>query len=58
MKIFKLYPRGREAGSWGSIEAFRSVISQSTAEIFLGPDHTASIYNALVTWHNKASVPC
>ncbi len=49
VKFFKLYPRGREARSWGNIGAFRSTISQSTAEIFLTPDHTGGVHNAFVT---------
>ena len=35
VKIFKLYPVGREARSWGNIEAYWSLESQSTAQIFL-----------------------
>ena len=35
MKFFKLYPRGREAESWGNIRTFRSIRLQSTTEIFL-----------------------
>ena len=34
-KFFKLYMRGREAKSWGSIGAYRSLRSQSTTKIFL-----------------------
>ena len=39
MKFSKLYPRGREARSRGNIGAFRFVISQFTAKIFLAPNH-------------------
>jgi hypothetical protein len=37
VKFLKLYPRGREARSWGCIGAFTLVTSQLTAEIILGP---------------------
>ena len=50
MKFFKLYLTGREAKSWGNIKSFRFVTSQSTAKIFLAPDHTGGIHNALMTW--------
>jgi hypothetical protein len=39
MKFFKLYLRGRETRTWGSIRAFRYVRWQWIAEIFLAPDH-------------------
>jgi hypothetical protein len=35
VKLFKLYPGGREAKNWGSIGAFRSLKSQSATGIFL-----------------------
>jgi hypothetical protein len=35
VKFSKLYLRGREARSWGSIGTFTSLRSQSTTEIFL-----------------------
>jgi len=48
VKFFKFYSWGSEARSWGKIETIRSVISQLTAEIFLTPDHTRGVHNALV----------
>ena len=50
VKFFKLYPRGREARGWGTIRgAFRSLKSQSTAEIFLVRNHKGDIVNASLT---------
>ena len=49
VKIFKLYPVGRDAKSWGSIGAFRSLRSQSTAEIFLARELMGGIHNASLT---------
>ena len=53
VKIFKLYPKGREAISWGNIGAFRSLRLQSTAEIFLARELMGGIHNALVTRGSK-----
>jgi hypothetical protein len=39
VKFFKLHMRGREAIRWGNIRAFKSLISQSTVEIFLAHNH-------------------
>ena len=43
VKFFKLYPKGREVRSLGSIGAFRSLTSQSTARISLACDHTGGV---------------
>ena len=48
VEFFKLYPRGRKARIWGIIGAFRFVKLQSTAEVFLAPNHTAGVHNASV----------
>ena len=52
VKIFKLYPSKRKTRSWGSIGALQSVRSQSTAEIFLTPDHMGGIHITLVMWRS------
>jgi hypothetical protein len=49
VKFSKLWPRGREAMSWGIIGAFRFVKSQLTAEIFLASDHKGDVHIASVT---------
>jgi hypothetical protein len=49
VQFFKLYMRGREARSWGKIGAFRFFGLQSTAEIFLAPDHTGGVLSASMT---------
>jgi hypothetical protein len=49
VKIFKLYPRERNYRSGGNIGAFKFVISQSMAVIFLSPDFTGSIHSASMT---------
>jgi hypothetical protein len=38
---------GREVRSWGSIGAFRSLRSKSTAKIFLACDHTGGVSQRL-----------
>jgi hypothetical protein len=45
---------GREGNNWGNIGAFRSIGSQSTAEIFLAHDHTVGVHNASL---NDAPTP-
>ena len=50
VKFFKLNLRGKKARSWGNIWAFKSVKSQSTAKIFLAPDHTGSVDIASMLW--------
>ena len=45
-KFFKLYPVGREIRSWGNIGTFRSLRSQSTAEIFLARKLMGGVHNA------------
>ena len=50
VKFFKLYPRKREAGSWGSLRTFKFIKSQLTTEIFLAPDLMGGIHSTLVTW--------
>jgi len=47
-EVFQLLPKGSEAKSWGIIRAFKYVRSQLIAKIFLAPDHTGGIHNALV----------
>ena len=49
VKFFKLYPSGTEAKSWNKIGSSRFVRSQSMATIFLAPNHTGDVHNALVT---------
>ena len=49
MKFNKLYLRGREAKSRDNIGAFKFVISQSTNEIFLAPNHIGGVQSASVT---------
>jgi hypothetical protein len=43
VQFFKLYPRAREARSWGGIRMFRFVRSQLTTEIFVAPDHVGGV---------------
>ena len=50
-EVFQALHEGRDAISWDNIEAFRSIGSRLTAEIFLAPDHTGGVHNAWVTWH-------
>ena len=47
-ELFQAYPRGRDARCWSNLEAFRSIKSQSTAKIFVAPNHTGNAHNALV----------
>ena len=46
VKFFKLYPVGREAISWGSIRASRSLILQLTDKIFLAREVMGDVPSA------------
>jgi hypothetical protein len=48
LEVFQALPEGRATRSWGNIGAFRCARSQSTAKIFLAPDHTEDVHNTSV----------
>ena len=55
-EVFQALPRGREARIRGNIRTFRSVRSQSTAEIFLAHDHTGGVHNTSMLCHRKSEI--